>query len=123
MSVMIKCSLTNGMLTRLLAIKRANERFGDVCVSIALSSRLRKSSKKKSSYASNKIEGNPFAEELVSSSGEKQMAAGRSFQSIREKSIFCYLLEKKITTVVSVNLARALKVSNGTVINWCVALV
>lgn len=116
------------MLTRLLAIERANERFGDVRVSIALSSRLRKSSKKKSSYASNKIEGNPFAEELVSSSGEKQMAAGRSFQSIREKNhlllpIFYYLMEKKITTVVSVNLARALKVSNGTVINWCVVLV
>ena len=66
-SVMIKCSLTNGMLTRLLAIERAKERFGDVRVSIALSSRLRKSSKKKSSYASNKIEGNPFVEELVSS--------------------------------------------------------
>ena len=51
------------------------------------------------------------------------MAAGRSFQSIREKRIFYYLLEKKITTVASVNLTCTLKVSNGTVINWCVALV
>lgn len=60
---MIKVSLTNGMLTRLLAIERAKERFGDVRVPIALSSRLRESSKKKSSYASNKIEGNPLTEE------------------------------------------------------------
>ncbi len=72
---MIKVSLTNGMLTRLLAIERAKERFGDVRAPIALSSRLRKSSK------------------------------------------------KKITAFAPVDLARALKVSNRTVINWCVALV
>ena len=37
------------MLMRLLAIERAKERFGNVRVLTALSSRLRKSSKKKSS--------------------------------------------------------------------------
>ena len=45
---MIKLSLTNGMLMRLLAIERAKERFGNVRVPIALSSRLRKGSKKSS---------------------------------------------------------------------------
>lgn len=60
---MIRVSLTNGMLKRLLAIERAKERFGDVRIPMALSNKLRKSSKKKSSYASNKIEGNPLTEE------------------------------------------------------------
>ena len=61
--------------------------------------------------------------ELVSSSSEKQMVAGRSFLSVREKKFLDYLLEKKIAAFAPVDLARALKVSNRTVINWCAALV
>ena len=59
---MIRAVITNEMLDRLLAIERAKAHFGDVRVPVVLSNRLRKSSKKKSSYASNRIEGNPLTE-------------------------------------------------------------
>lgn len=60
---MIKTCLNNEMLMRLLSIERAKERFGGIRSPIALTNRLRKSSRKKSSFASNKIEGNPLTEE------------------------------------------------------------
>ena len=59
---MIKVKIDNEMLTRLLSIERAKERFGGIRLPIALTNKLRKSSKKKSSYASNRIEGNPLSE-------------------------------------------------------------
>ena len=59
---MIKSVLNNEILGRLLAVERAKERFGGVRVAAAAVGKLRKSSKKKSSYASNKIEGNPLSE-------------------------------------------------------------
>lgn len=59
---MIKSVVTNEMLGRLLTVERAKTRFGDVRVPVVLSNRLRKSSKKKSSFASNRIEGNPLTE-------------------------------------------------------------
>lgn len=59
---MIKCVLNNEILGRLLAIERAKERFGGVRVAPSAAGKLRKSSKKKSSWASNKIEGNPLSE-------------------------------------------------------------
>lgn len=94
---MIKVSLTNGMLTRLLAIERAKERFGCVRVPIALSSRLRKSSKKKSSYASNKIEGNPLTEEQA---GEAIDSARRHYlkpeQEIRNYFAALEFLEREL---------------------------
>lgn len=62
-ALMIRVTLTNEILTRLLAIERAKERFGGIRIPISLSGKLRKSSQKKSSYASNKIEGNPLTEE------------------------------------------------------------
>jgi len=59
---MIQAAITSEILNRLLAVERAKVHFGDVRVPIVLSNRLRKSSKKKSSYASNRIEGNPLTE-------------------------------------------------------------
>lgn len=67
---MIRVSLTNEMMERLLAIERARERFGGVRVPVSLSNKLRKSSKKKSSYASNRIEGNPLTEDQASAAIE-----------------------------------------------------
>ena len=59
---MIKCVLNNEILGRLLAIERAKERFAGVRFPPSVAGKLRKSSKKMSSYASNKIEGNPLNE-------------------------------------------------------------
>lgn len=59
---MIKSVLNNEILARLLAIERARGQFGGIRLPPSMAGKLRKSSKKKSSYASNKIEGNPLDE-------------------------------------------------------------
>ena len=60
---MIKVALDNEMLERILSIERCRQHFGNVKVPVSLSNKLRKSSKKKSSYASTLIEGNPLSEQ------------------------------------------------------------
>ncbi|MGN0847392.1 MAG: Fic family protein [Kiritimatiellia bacterium] len=63
---MIQVKLDNEIVSRLLSIERANEQFGGIRLPVKISDRLRKSSRKKSSYASVKIEGNPLTEEQAS---------------------------------------------------------
>lgn len=46
----------------LMSIERAKANFGAIKVPLSWANRLRKSSRKKSSYASNRIEGNPLSE-------------------------------------------------------------
>lgn len=60
---MIKAVLDNDALNLLLSIERAKAHFGEVKLPVSLANRLRKSSRKKSSFASNRIEGNPLTEE------------------------------------------------------------
>lgn len=60
---MIRTIITNEILTMLMSVERAKANFGVVKVPMSWANRLRKSSKKKSSYASNHIEGNPLTEE------------------------------------------------------------
>lgn len=63
---MIQVSLTNEMLKRITAIEQNRFVVGAVSLPTITANRLRKNSKKKSSYASNKIEGNPLSEEQAS---------------------------------------------------------
>lgn len=60
---MIKVTLDNEMLERVVSIEACRQHFGNVKVPVALSNKLRKSSKKKSSHASTQIEGNPLTEQ------------------------------------------------------------
>ena len=60
---MIKVSLTTEMLNRILSIEECRSHFGSFKMPISLTNKLRKSSKKKSSFASTQIEGNPLTEE------------------------------------------------------------
>lgn len=60
---MIKAVLDNEALNLLLSVERAKAHFGEVRLPVSLANRLRKSSRKKSSFASNRIEGNPLTEE------------------------------------------------------------
>ena len=60
---MIKVSLTNTMLKYITEIDKNRYRVSMVQLSRSVSNKLRKNSKKKSSYASNKIEGNPLSEQ------------------------------------------------------------
>ena len=62
---MIKAILTNEILKYITEIDINRYRVSTVKLPISVAGRLRKNSKKKSSYASNKIEGNPLSENQV----------------------------------------------------------
>ena len=59
---MIKVKLTNEIVNYITEIDKNRYQVSSVKISGSVASRLRKNSKKKSSYASNKIEGNPLSE-------------------------------------------------------------
>ena len=62
---MIKVTLTNEILKYITAIDKNRYDVAQVRLPITVSNKLRKNSKKKSSYASTKIEGNPLSEKQV----------------------------------------------------------
>ena len=62
---MIKAILTNEILNYIIEIEKNRYRVSTVKMSRSVAGKLRKNSKKKSSYASNKIEGNPLSEKQV----------------------------------------------------------
>ena len=62
---MIKAILTNEILNYIIEIEKNRYRVSTVKMSQSVAGKLRKNSKKKSSYASNKIEGNPLSEKQV----------------------------------------------------------
>lgn len=59
---MIRVTLTNEILKYITEIEKNKYNVSSVKLSRSVANRLRKNSKKKSSYASNKIEGNPLSE-------------------------------------------------------------
>ena len=62
---MIKAILTNDILKYITDIEKNRHRISTVKLPRSVASKLRNNSKKKSSYASNKIEGNPLSEKQV----------------------------------------------------------
>ncbi len=60
---MLKVRLSNEMLKYITAIEENKYMLSMVNLPRAAANRLRKNSKKKSSYASTKIEGNPLSEQ------------------------------------------------------------
>ena len=62
---MIRVTLTNEILKYIIEIEKNRYRVTTVKLSRNVANKLRKNSKKKSSYASNKIEGNPLSEKQV----------------------------------------------------------
>ena len=62
---MIKVTLSNEILKYITEIDKNRYKASEVSLPIAVASKLRKNSKKKSSYASTKIEGNPLSEKQV----------------------------------------------------------
>lgn len=65
-SAVISVTITNEMLKSIVAIENCRARFTGGKIPAPISARLRKNSRKRSTYASNKIEGNPLSEEQVS---------------------------------------------------------
>lgn len=62
---MIKVTLTNEILKYITEIDKNRYSVSSIKLSKSVANKLRKNSKKKSSYASNKIEGNPLSEKQV----------------------------------------------------------
>ena len=62
---MIKVTLTNEILKYITEIDKNRYKVSSVKLSTSVAKKLRKNSKKKSSYASTKIEGNPLSENQV----------------------------------------------------------
>lgn len=62
---MIKATLSNEILKYITEIDRNRYKVSEATLPVAVASKLRKNSKKKSSYASTKIEGNPLSEKQV----------------------------------------------------------
>ncbi|MDO4398340.1 MAG: Fic family protein [Oscillospiraceae bacterium] len=95
---MIKVNLTNSMLKEITAIEENRFSLKTVHLPPVTKNRLRKNSKKKSSYASNKIEGNPLTEEqadaVLENDSHKHFL--KPEQEIRNYFIALTLLEKKL---------------------------
>ena len=68
---MIKIQLSNEILRRITAIDRNRFSLSTIKLSTSVYNKLRKNSKRKSTYASNKIEGNPLTEDQVEKALEK----------------------------------------------------
>ena len=100
-SYMITIVPSNEILLRIIEIERSRERCAGIRLPVSLSTRLRKNSRKKSSYASVKIEGNPLSE---SEASEVIDSSKRHFlkpeQEIRNYYAAMQLLEKNLKAKV-----------------------
>ncbi len=95
---MIKVTLTNEILNYITEIDKNRYHVSSIKLSKTVVNKLRKSSKKKSSYASNKIEGNPLSEkqadEVIESDGRKHFL--KPEQEVRNYFLALNLLEEKV---------------------------
>lgn len=94
---MIKVTLTNEILNRITAINENRFSLSTMELPVITRNKLRKNSKKRSSYASNKIEGNPLTEnqaaEVIERDDHKHFL--RPEQEIRNYFLALNLLEEK----------------------------
>lgn len=95
---MIKVTLTNDILKAISAVDENRFLLKNTILPKITENRLRKDSKKKSSYASNKIEGNPLSEEqankAMESDGHKHFL--KPEQEVRNYFLALNLLEGKL---------------------------
>ncbi len=99
---MIKVTITNEILKKISAIEQNKFSVNTVSLPTITANRLRKNSKKKSSYASNKIEGNPLSEEQANEviEGDSHKHFLKPEQEIRNYFLALGLLEEKIKKAV-----------------------
>lgn len=95
---MIKVTITNEILKRITAIEENRFTVRNIDIPKRIENKLRKNSKKKSSYASNKIEGNPLTEnqsnEIIDSDEHRHFL--KPEQEIRNYYLALNLLEEKL---------------------------
>lgn len=95
---MIKVTLTNDILKRISAIDENRFSLRAIELPLVTKNKLRKNSKKKSSYASNKIEGNPLSEAQANEAMERDahMHFLKPEQEVRNYFLALNLLEDKL---------------------------
>ena len=95
---MIKVTLTNDILKKISSIDENRFTLSTIELPSITKNRLRKNSKKKSSYASNKIEGNPLTEKQADEAIEKDEHKHflKPEQEIRNYFLALNLLEAKL---------------------------
>lgn len=95
---MIKVTLTNDILKKISVIDENRFSLSTIELPIMTKNRLRKNSKKKSSYASNKIEGNPLTEQQADDAIERDEHNHflKPEQEIRNYFLALNLLEEKL---------------------------
>ena len=95
---MIKVTLSNDILKYITEIDKNRYNVSSVKLSKTVANKLRKNSKKKSSYASNKIEGNPLSEkqvdEVIESDDRKHFL--KPEQEVRNYFLALNFLEEKV---------------------------
>ena len=95
---MIKITLSNDILKYITEIDKNRYNVSSVKLSKTVANKLRKNSKKKSSYASNKIEGNPLSEkqvdEVIESDDRKHFL--KPEQEVRNYFLALNFLEEKV---------------------------
>lgn len=94
---MIESVLNNEILNRITDIEHKRYLCNDIKLPITLHNKLRKNSKKKSTYASNKIEGNPLSEQQVSEAidSDPHKHFLKPEQEVRNYYLALNLLEEK----------------------------
>jgi len=107
---MIKIAITNAILNALLRIEANRTKLSGVHVPQALSNKLRKSSKKKSSYASNKIEGNPLSYEQAEEAIEAKRHLLSPEQEIKNYYLALNLIEGKLAQKEPISLKLILEI-------------
>jgi len=107
---MIKIAITNVILNALLRIEANRTKLSGVHVPQALSNKLRKSSKKKSSYASNKIEGNPLSYEQAEEAIEAKRHLLSPEQEIKNYYLALNLIEGKLAQKEPISLKLILEI-------------
>lgn len=95
---MIKVTLSNEILKYITEIEKNRFQVSSVKLSKSIANKLRKNSKKKSSYASNKIEGNPLSEKQVDEviDNDERKHFMKPEQEVRNYFFALNFLEKKI---------------------------
>lgn len=95
---MIKVTLSNDILKKISAIDENRFSLSTIELPPMTKNRLRKNSKKKSSYASNKIEGNPLTEQQADEAIERDERKHflRPEQEIRNYFLALNVLEEKL---------------------------
>lgn len=95
---MIKVTLTNEMLNYITDIEQNRYKVSSIKLSQSVMNKLRKNSKKKSTYASNKIEGNPLSEKQVDEviENDERKHYLKPEQEVRNYFLALNFLEQKI---------------------------